>query len=533
MNENGMFDETQNNGEQMMGAQASQTGNTSQYNTGGNQGNGYSQTQYDFWKKQVESQQQTDYSNANASNQAYQSSGYGNQANPYMQMNNENTPPRYPKQKKEHKHLKKFGKAALVGIVAGAGFCGVVFGANKLGLVDTGLAGGTGNQRTEIATTVVSSDQTITAPNDLTAVVNKCMPSIVSINSTVTSTVDSIFGSYDQDSTGSGSGIILKMSDDEILIVTNNHVIDDAKKIVVGFNGMKSEDDMIDATVKGTDSARDLAVVLVKTEDVPEDVRKNISAAEMGSSDDIQVGEMAIAIGNALGYGQSMTVGYISAKDRSVQVDEGTSMKLLQTDAAINPGNSGGALLNEKGELIGINSAKYADTTVEGMGFAIPISDAISVINELMDREVLSEEEKGYLGISGISVTEEVQQQYANMPLGVYVSQVSDDGAAKAAGIVAGDIIVGVDDDEVTTIEALQEKVNSYRVGSKITMKIKRYEAGKYKTKEVEVTLKGKDTLNSITQDTQENNQSNSQQNNNGNNNQDQYGQYYNYFYGY
>ena len=441
-----------------------------------NQNNNPNNNQYNFWQQQSGGMGQQQY-------------GYNN-ANYFTNQQQQPTPPQ--KKKKEYKLLKK------VGIVAGVGFCGVVLGSNKLGIIDkqnnTVLTKSSNNT---IEATVVSSGGAVNAPNNLTEVVNKCMPSIVSINSTITSTYNSYFGSYNQDETGSGSGIILKISDDEILIVTNNHVISDAKKIMVGFNGA-SEDDMVQATVKGTDSTRDLAVVLVKTKDVPKNILKNITAAEIGSSDDMQVGQMAIAIGNALGYGQSMTVGYISAKDRTVAVDEGTNMTLLQTDAAINPGNSGGALLNSDGQVIGINSAKYADTSVEGMGFAIPISDAISVINDLMDREVLTDDEKGYLGISGTNITESDQQQMPNIPVGIYVREVSEDGAAKDAGIMVGDIIVGIGDEEITTIKELSEKVNSYRVGTKITLKIKRNENGKYKEKKIKVTLKGKDTLKSI-----------------------------------
>ena len=469
-----------------------------------NQNNNPNNNQYNFWQQQSGGMGQQQY-------------GYNN-ANYFTNQQQQPTPPQ--KKKKEYK-LKNVGKAALVGIVAGVGFCGVVLGSNKLGIIDkqnnTVLTKSSNNT---IEATVVSSGGAVNAPNNLTEVVNKCMPSIVSINSTITSTYNSYFGSYNQDETGSGSGIILKISDDEILIVTNNHVISDAKKIMVGFNGA-SEDDMVQATVKGTDSTRDLAVVLVKTKDVPKNILKNITAAEIGSSDDMQVGQMAIAIGNALGYGQSMTVGYISAKDRTVAVDEGTNMTLLQTDAAINPGNSGGALLNSDGQVIGINSAKYADTSVEGMGFAIPISDAISVINDLMDREVLTDDEKGYLGISGTNITESDQQQMPNIPVGIYVREVSEDGAAKDAGIMVGDIIVGIGDEEITTIKELSEKVNSYRVGTKITLKIKRNENGKYKEKKIKVTLKGKDTLNSISGSDSSSNSSqdnSSDSNNNGSN---------------
>lgn len=440
--------------------------------------NGAANNQYNFWQHQ----------SVGAYGSAPQNGCYNNQP----------VPGRLPeKKKKEHVWIKRIGKGLTAGIAAGIGFCLIVVGANQLGLTKHHLPQYIGGQNNTVATTVVSTDNNVAIPNDVTTVVDKCMPSIVSITSTVTSTYDTFFGSYDEDSTGSGSGIVLKISDEDILIVTNNHVIDDAKKIVVGFYGADSDEDMVEAVVKGTDRARDLAVVLVKKKDVPEDIMKGIIPADLGSSDDARVGEMAIAIGNSLGYGQSLTVGYISAKDRKVEIEAGVTMELLQTDAAINPGNSGGALLNAKGQLIGINSAKYADTTVEGMGFAIPISDAVSIINELMEREILSEEEKGYLGISGRNITVDEQEKYS-MPLGVYVVQVSEDGAAYASDIVVGDIIVGIDDMEILTIEELAERINSYRIGTKLTLKVMRYEKGTYVKKDIKVELKGKETLDAI-----------------------------------
>lgn len=502
---------------------------------------------------------------SNQSNQGYQfwtekagDNTYQNQKNTnfenQMGIKNFTAPPK--NEKKEHKLLKGLVKAAAVGLVAGIGFCGVVFAADKLGIVNhqgTHIGGGGASS---LMATVTSSDNTIKAPSDLTKVVEQCMPSIVSITSTVTSSYETYFGTYDKDSTGSGSGIVLKISNDEVLIVTNNHVISGqkgiAKKIMVGFYGADSEKDMVEATVKGTDSGRDLAVVLVKTKDIPKDIRKNITEAKLGNSDNAKVGEMSIAIGNSLGYGQSLTVGYISAKDRKVEVEEG-NMTLLQTDAAINPGNSGGALLDIHGNLIGINSAKYADTSVEGMGFAIPISDAITIINELMNREILKDEEKGYLGITGRDITKEVQQQYPNFPIGVYVYEVSENGAAKDAGIMVGDVIIGINDTEVLTIKELAEKVNSYRVGTKLTLKVLRYEKGEYKEQKIKVTLKGVNTLDSLESDQNAQNgqqnqtPNNGNQNENGNNNQepkeystnpygfdeDEMEQFYRYFYGY
>lgn len=499
------------------------------YSNQGNQG-------YQFWTEKAGDNIYQNQQNTNFENQT------GTQT--FME------PPK--KEKKEHKLLKGLVKAAAVGLVAGIGFCGVVFAADKLGIVNHQGNRIGGGSASSLMATVTSSDNKIKAPSDLTKVVEQCMPSIVSITSTVTSSYETYFGTYDKDSTGSGSGIVLKISDDEVLIVTNNHVISGAKKIMVGFYGADSEKDMVEATVKGTDSGRDLAVVLVKTKDIPKDIKKNITEAKLGNSDNAKVGEMSIAIGNSLGYGQSLTVGYISAKDRKVEVEEG-NMTLLQTDAAINPGNSGGALLDIHGNLIGINSAKYADTSVEGMGFAIPISDAITVINELMNREILKDEEKGYLGITGKNITKEVQQQYPNFPIGVYVYEVSEDGAAKDAGIMVGDVIIGINDTEVLTIKELAEKINSYRVGTKLTLKVLRYEKGEYKEQKIKVTLKGVNTLDSLETDPnaqsgqQNQNPNNGNQGGNDNNNPDSKGystnpygfdddemeQFYRYFYGY
>ena len=211
---------------------------------------------------------------------------------------------------------------------------------------------------------------------------------------------------------------------------------------------------------------------------------------------------MAIAIGNALGYGQSVTVGYISAKDRQVEIGDGNSsssntMVLLQTDAAINPGNSGGALLDVNGNVIGINSVKYADTKVEGIGYAIPMSDAIPIINELMNREVLKDEEKGYLGITGRTISEEVSEAYG-FPIGIYISEVSESGAAKKAGIKQGDIITKINGNKVTSIEQVQNKVNNTKAGTEITVTIARSQEGEYKEQDVKVVLKSSETLDEL-----------------------------------
>ncbi len=334
----------------------------------------------------------------------------------------------------------------------------------------------------------------ISGVSDVSGIVEKVMPSIVSI--TETSMQKSIFGEYPSE--GAGSGFIVKQDDKELLIVTNNHVVSGAESITVKF----IDDTTAKATVKGTDSTADLAVITVKLSDLKEETKGKIKIAALGHSDDVKVGQMAIAIGNALGYGQSVTVGYISAKDREVEVgDENGSgsnkMVLLQTDAAINPGNSGGALLDVNGNVIGINSVKYADTKVEGIGYAIPMSDAIPIINELMKRQVLSDSEKGYLGITGKTISDSVSEAYG-IPVGVYVSEVSDSGAAKAAGIKKGDVITKINDAKVSTIEQVQNKVNNTKAGTEITVTISRSQDGEYKEQNLKVTLKGSETLNEL-----------------------------------
>ncbi|MCI8364692.1 MAG: PDZ domain-containing protein [Eubacterium sp.] len=338
-------------------------------------------------------------------------------------------------------------------------------------------------------------------PGDVSSIVEAVMPSIVSI--TETSTATSYFGqSYPTE--GAGSGFIVKEDNNELLIVTNNHVVAGADSITVTF----IDNTTAKATVKGTDPTADLAVISVKVGDLKKETKSHIKVASLGHSEDVKVGQMAIAIGNALGYGQSVTVGYISAKDRQVEVGDGNSsssntMVLLQTDAAINPGNSGGALLDVNGNVIGINSVKYADTKVEGIGYAIPMSDAIPIINELMNREVLKDEEKGYLGITGRTISEEVSKAYG-FPIGIYISEVSESGAAKDAGIKQGDVITKINGSKVTSIEQVQNKVNNTKAGTEITVTIARSQEGEYKEQDVKVVLKSSETLDELDNGTQD-----------------------------
>ena len=361
---------------------------------------------------------------------------------------------------------------------------------------------------------------------DVAAIAEQTMPAVVAITSTSQGAdYYDLFGQRYQgrESTSSGTGFIVGQNDKELLIATNNHVVDGAKTISVQF----IDGEIYEAKEKGADSANDLAVVAVTVSSVKKETMDKIKIADLGNSDKAKVGEMVIAIGNALGYGQSVTVGYISAKDREItESDEtgngtGNKIKALQTDAAINPGNSGGALINMQGQVIGINSAKIAASSVEGVGYAIPISVATPIIDELMNKEILSEDEKGYLGISGTEVTQEASAY--NMPYGVYVKEVAKGGAAEKGGVKAGDVITAVNKVEVTTMASLQEKVNSYRKGTKVELTVQRSSDGKYKAKKLTVTLQGKESLDSLSDgnDNSDNGSNGNNDSNGGNNGTD------------
>ena len=343
------------------------------------------------------------------------------------------------------------------------------------------------------------------------AVAQASMPSVVAITTVSVQEIPSFFGysSHQYKSASTGSGIIVGDNDDELLIATNNHVVDGATTLSVCFigddvanaetetvnagdNGDLNVEDAVSAKIKGTDADNDLAVVAVKKSDIPEDTLNQIKIAQIGSSDDLAVGQQVVAIGNALGYGQSVTSGWISALNRTISTDDGTnSTGLIQTDAAINPGNSGGALLNMKGELIGINSAKYADSAVEGMGYAIPISKAKPILEELMNRETrekVDSSKKGYLGVSLANLTTEAIEMY-NMPTGAFVRSVEDDSPAQEAGICKGDIIVKFDGQKVSEGDDLLDKLQYYKSGEKIEAVIARATNGEYEENTIELTL--------------------------------------------
>ena len=343
------------------------------------------------------------------------------------------------------------------------------------------------------------------------AVAQASMPSVVAITTVSVQEIPSFFGysSHQYKSASTGSGIIVGDNDDELLIATNNHVVDGATTLSVCFigddvanaetetvnagdNGDLNVEDAVSAKIKGTDADNDLAVVAVKKSDIPEDTLNQIKIAQIGSSDDLAVGQQVVAIGNALGYGQSVTSGWISALNRTISTDDGTnSTGLIQTDAAINPGNSGGALLNMKGELIGINSAKYADSAVEGMGYAIPITAVQDRLDDLMNRqtrEKVDESEKGYLGISCATVSSDVSEAYG-IPEGVLVTDVASKGAAEKAGIKANYVITKIDGQSISSAEELTEKLNYYAVGETVPITYEYLKDDAYVEKTVDVTL--------------------------------------------
>ena len=342
---------------------------------------------------------------------------------------------------------------------------------------------------------------------DVTQVVESVMPACVSITNNFTQTVQDFWGQiYSQDETASGSGIIIGENEQELLIVTNNHVVDSTEQLYVQF----IDGETVEAQVKGTDASADLAVIAVKLDTIADSTKQEICIAKMGDSDSLKIGEPAIAIGNALGYGQSVTTGVISALNRKIESsnsEEGTS--LIQTDAAINPGNSGGALLNMRGEVIGINSNKIGGSSIEGMGYAIPISTARPIIEDLMERQTrtkYSEKERGYLGISCINVTGDLSENFS-MPQGIFVAQVYPGTGAEAAGLVRGNIVVAFDGVTVQSQEELTKQMQYYKAGESVEITIMVNSANGYQQKNVTVTLSSYDQINAASKAAQESQQ--------------------------
>ena len=403
--------------------------------------------------------------------------------------------------KNQNSFQKKVGTtvalAVIFGLVASVVFQALNFTADKYLKTKTGTTqiGTTESVFLQEASSQESeSDQTAadTASGNGTvvAVAQASMPSVVAITTVSVQEIPSFFGygSRQYKSAASGSGIIVGQNGSEILVATNNHVVADADTITVAFD----DDAVYEAQVKGTDSDNDLAVVAVKISDMSEDTLKSIKVVSIGNSDELEIGEQVVAIGNALGYGQSVTSGWISAVDREVTDEDGkTTGKLIQTDAAINPGNIGGALLNMQGELIGINSAKAAATEVEGMGYAIPVSVAQPILDELMNRETrykADEDHAGYIGVTCLNVDSTSAQTYG-IPLGAFVDSVEEGGPAQTAGIQKGDVIVKFDGMTVSGSSDLVGKLEYYQAGETVEVVISRAQNGEYQEQTVSVTL--------------------------------------------
>ena len=414
-----------------------------------------------------------------------------NQYNYYRPDDDNNTDRSFQESRKAPKPKKKFPKKAIAvagfavmfGVIGGLTFQGTNYITGKL-LGTTSTKEETKSTKT-VANTQLTTSKTAVS-SDVSDIVDATLPSIVSITNMSVQQVQDFFGGIrQQESKSAGSGIIISQNDTELLIVTNNHVVEGSETLTVTF----VDETSVEALIKGTDSARDLAVVAVPLEKIPDETMDAIKLATLCDSDGIKVGEPAIAIGNALGYGQSVTMGIVSATERTISGYDGP---YIQTDAAINPGNSGGALLNINGEVIGINSAKINASEVEGMGFAIPISDTTDIIENLMNKETrskVSEAERGYLGIKGYDVTEEGAQMY-NMPTGVFIAEVIDGGGAKDAGLTKGMIITEFDGSSVDDMETLKGLLEYYKVGEEVSVKVQVPEKnGEYTEQEVTVKL--------------------------------------------
>ena len=393
--------------------------------------------------------------------------------------------------KKFRKGVKFTAMALTFGVVASAAFQGTNFLFNQI----DGGAQEEQEAKLNMADAVntssdasASTEEGAAGSSSVAAIADAAMPSLVAITNQSVQEMMNWFGqSQAYESQSSGSGIIIGQTDTELLIVTNNHVVDGAQTLSVGF----IDETAAKAQVKGTDAEHDIAVISVNLSDLSADTLSQIKVIQVGSSADLQVGEQVVAIGNALGYGQSVTTGIVSALNRPVTID-GVTNTLIQTDAAINPGNSGGALLNMSGQLVGINSAKYSDTTVEGMGYAIPVDDVTDIIESLMNRTARTQKspegQQGFLGITGQDVTSEISEAYG-MPKGVYITSVEEGSAAEKAGLQKGDIITKFDGTSVSSLSGLQELISYYSSGETVELTYSAVSDGQYTEQTAEVTL--------------------------------------------
>ena len=464
-----------------------------------------------------------DYGNDSHYGNSYSDSYNDNYSNTYNNNSNyySNIPPEPDKRRRkrrnddENKNGSGIGKkiaklvasAAIFGLVAGTCFVGVSVVKDKFypstaDKIET--TSGTTSSKKETSSGSSSNSQNVAS------VVNEVMPSVVSITSTIQSS--NYYGFGTQESEGAGSGFIIAKTKDSLMIATNNHVVSDATSLTVGF----VDDTTAKATVVGTDSSADLAVISVKIKDIKDSTASKIKVATLGSSDDLKVGEEVVAIGNALGYGQSVTTGVVSAKNREVSLTDGT-MNLLQTDAAINPGNSGGVLINMDGQVVGINNAKLEDTSVEGMGYAIPITTAKTILTDLMNAGSVSTKDAAFLGVVGRDINESYSSALG-IPSGIYVSQVVSGSPAEKAGISAGDVIVKFEGNNVSTMSGLKEKLAIKKANTKVKITFKRAnQSGTYEEKTVTVTLGKKSDFKNVTTDSSSDSSESDDSSNNGN----------------
>ena len=466
-----------------------------------------------------------DYGNDSHYGNSYSDSYNDNYSNTYNNNSNyySNIPPEPDKRRRKRKNddknkngsgigkkiAKLVASAAIFGLVAGTCFVGVSvvkdrFYPSTADKIET--TSGTTSSKKETSSGSSSNSQNVAS------VVNEVMPSVVSITSTIQSS--NYYGFGTQESEGAGSGFIIAKTKDSLMIATNNHVVSDATSLTVGF----VDDTTAKATVVGTDSSADLAVISVKIKDIKDSTASKIKVATLGSSDDLKVGEEVVAIGNALGYGQSVTTGVVSAKNREVSLTDGT-MNLLQTDAAINPGNSGGVLINMDGQVVGINNAKLEDTSVEGMGYAIPITTAKTILTDLMNAGSVSTKDAAFLGVVGRDINESYSSALG-IPSGIYVSQVVSGSPAEKAGISAGDVIVKFEGNNVSTMSGLKEKLAIKKANTKVKITFKRAnQSGTYEEKTVTVTLGKKSDFKNVTTDNSSDSSESDDSSNNGNSN--------------
>lgn len=458
---------------------------------------------HNTWENDNSGSERVSYDSAYSQQNSY---GYVNNEDNNNEGRNEETGRKNSRARRKGSAFKRVvgisAAALLFGTVAG----GTMFGVNNLAtnLIQTEEETVAHSKKAsevstvelkEASTAVTTANSSSPTVADVSPIVESAMPSVVAIKGTTSVEAYSWFGEdQSYDAASSGSGIIIGKNDTELLIVTNNHVVEDTKDLSVVF----IDNEEVKAAIKGRDSDNDIAIIAVKLADIKPETIEKIAVAQMGDSDELKVGQGVVAIGNALGYGQSVTVGYVSAIDREVTTKDSSIKNLLQTDAAINPGNSGGALLNMSGEVIGINTAKYASTEVEGMGYAIPISKVKDIIADLSSKETRSdkvdEAKQGYLGIQGKNIGEEVAEAY-DMPRGVYVYKIVENSSAANSDLREKDIITKIDAQSVKSMEDLKDILSYYKSGEKIKLTVQRLNDSTYEEKEIEITLSDRSAL--------------------------------------